>query len=825
MLPARPPRVVRGAQLFLAVFAANAALAWIGYSDAFRLSGVAVVWPPSGFMLAALVLTPRRDWPIALTAGFLANLIVDLNEQAPLSRALAGSAANLLEAAVVSLVLIRLTGSHISLTTVKQAVALAVGAAMISNAVTAVAGALVLVLGWSTPFWRGWFVWWVGDGLGMLLVAPVVLVWHAVMRRPIRAHWKPLAETFTLLVLLAFITQVLMGAVPDHQTFRLDPYIILPLLVGIAVRCGLQGSVLATLVVAGITLWNAAHGHGPFADPSLSVANRVLEIYVYLAVLALSALFASAVMHERRVAETEVLHQATRATLSAESRDQLAAILHAAADFVTIGTPEGPPAYLNPAIRAALGIGPDEHVESLLPFRPPGFLEFLESTIVPSALTAGSWSGETEYVARGGARIPVLQTSVVHRGPDGRLAFISTIAHDISARRRMEDVLRQSQKMEAVGQLAGGIAHDFNNLLTAILGYADLLVDEPLPTDEQRTAAVEIRAASLRAASLTRQLLAFGRQQVLQPRVTRLSRVVAELLPMLRRLLGEHIDIRDLSAEADRPIFADVTQLEQIVLNLAINSGDAMEQGGTLGIRTGTVDLSEPLDASHLEVPPGRYAFLEVIDSGHGMDEDTRRRLFDPFFTTKPTGRGTGLGLATVYGIVKQMRGGIWVYSEPGRGTTFRVYFPVLRGGQGVSAPDPVAPAAVVGGTETLLLVEDEPGVRNFARRMLERYGYRVLVAANPAEARTIAEAGDEIALVLTDIRMPGGNGPELVEALRRTRPGLPALFMSGYSDLPEAAGTSPDPSHFLPKPFAGADLAAKVRAILDEDTEQPAGA
>jgi CheY-like chemotaxis protein len=316
-------------------------------------------------------------------------------------------------------------------------------------------------------------------------------------------------------------------------------------------------------------------------------------------------------------------------------------------------------------------------------------------------------------------------------------------------------------------------------------------------------------------------LLAFGRQQVLQPRVTPLSRVVDELLPMLRRLVSERIDIRRASDGADESIFADVTQLEQIVLNLTINASDAMSGGGTLVLRTGAVDLEEPLDASHLQVAPGRYAFLEVKDTGEGMDAETHRRIFEPFFTTKPSGGGTGLGLSTVYGIVKQMRGGIWVYSEPGSGSTFRIYLPRHDGDpRGEPKEAAAAPPPVVGGTETLLLVEDENAVRTFARRMLERYGYRVLSAANPSDALALcSDPGLEIDLVLTDVRMPGGTGPELVDTLQRQRPALRAMFMSGYNDLPDALTGAPgDPRYFLAKPFAGAELAAKVRAILDEE-------
>ena len=384
--------------------------------------------------------------------------------------------------------------------------------------------------------------------------------------------------------------------------------------------------------------------------------------------------------------------------------------------------------------------------------------------------------------------------------------------------RLLEGQLRQSQKMDAIGQLAGGVAHDFNNVLTAIMGYAELLLAEPALTEDQREDVSQIRAAGERAASLTQQLLAFSRHQVRQPRVVRISEVVTNLLPMLRRILGEHIEIAASEDERDPPVFGDVTQLEQIVLNLAINAGDAMAGGGVLTLRTGHADLDEAFAGSHFDVVPGTYSTLEVIDTGAGMDETTRARIFEPFFTTKPLGRGTGLGLSTVYGIVKQMRGTIWVYSEPGAGSTFRLYFPrhveaAATAGEGTGTPQQVA-----GGHETVLVVEDEAPVRAFVARVLEHYGYQVLSTANPAEALRTAGQNAHISIVVTDIRMPGGTGPDLVAALRRRDPALRALFMSGYSDIAVlAANGDPDDRHFLAKPFSAADLAAKVRGALDE--------
>jgi PAS domain S-box-containing protein len=391
------------------------------------------------------------------------------------------------------------------------------------------------------------------------------------------------------------------------------------------------------------------------------------------------------------------------------------------------------------------------------------------------------------------------------------------VARDISERRELEERLRQSQKLEAIGQLAGGVAHDFNNLLLVIAGNAELLIrdvtgGDPAPVD--RASLEEIQKAAERAASLTRQLLAFSRTQALQSSAINLPQLITDLLPMLRRVITEHIEVVVRGGDEIRPVLGDRGQLQQVMLNLAVNARDAMPGGGRLTIRTTTEWLDHATLAG--EALPGPYVVLEVSDTGIGMDEATRARIFEPFFTTKPVGQGTGLGLATVYGIVKQMAGTIRVASEPGRGTTFRVYFPETRIREAAMSQGPRV-AAQLAGTETILLVEDDAAVRAFLKELLEKHGYRVLQAEHQAAALARVQAhADPIHLIITDVVMPGGTGPELVRALAQLRPGVPALYISGYADaVLQQEAAPPKASEFLQKPFSSDDLLVRVRQLV----------
>jgi len=405
------------------------------------------------------------------------------------------------------------------------------------------------------------------------------------------------------------------------------------------------------------------------------------------------------------------------------------------------------------------------------------------------------------------------------RDAEGRVTGILTLIQDVTDVKRLEQQFFQAQKMEAVGRLAGGVAHDFNNLLTAILGSTDLLL-ESLPADHPgREEAVETRKAALRAADLTRQLLAFSRQQVLAPRVLDLNEVVANMDRMLQRLIGEDVELRTVLARDLGAVRADPGQLEQVIVNLAVNARDAMPHGGSLTIETANVALAEAYMAAHSVVEPGSYVLLAVSDTGSGMDAAVQARVFEPFFTTKPKGQGTGLGLATVYGIVKQSGGYIWLYSELGRGTTFKVYLPRIDAPVESTRPAPVIPASLRG-SEAILLVEDQEEVRKLVRRMLEGRGYRVLVAASGHEALRLAEQqAGAIHLLVTDVVMPGMSGREVALLLAPTHPTMKVLYLSGYTDESVVRHGILEPGvAFLQKPFTAETLARKVREVLDSD-------
>ena len=402
---------------------------------------------------------------------------------------------------------------------------------------------------------------------------------------------------------------------------------------------------------------------------------------------------------------------------------------------------------------------------------------------------------------------------------DPSVAAIVNNYRDVTDRRILEEQVVLSKKMEAIGRLAGGVAHDFNNILTAIGGYTDLLLADLPPDDHRRHDVEEIYQAAQRAAGLTQQLLAFSRRQVLQPKVIDLNALVPEIEKMLRRLIGEDILFTTVLHPHLGNVRADPGQIEQVIVNLAVNARDAMPDGGRLTIETRNVELDAEYAVDHPTVKPGPYVMLAVTDSGVGMDEETKSRIFEPFFTTKVRGKGTGLGLATVYGIVQQTGGHIWPYSEPGRGTTMRVYLPrVDAPADVIDHPSDPAPETLRG-SETILVVEDEAPVRAVTRQLLERNGYTVLEAPDGAAALALVDgaAGSrDIDLLLTDVIMPGMSGRELADKLKARRPNVRVLFMSGYTDDAVVRHGMLEPGlAYLEKPFRPPVLLKKVRGVL----------
>jgi PAS domain S-box-containing protein len=510
--------------------------------------------------------------------------------------------------------------------------------------------------------------------------------------------------------------------------------------------------------------------------------------------------------------------EAEKARVEAENKYRTLVEQVAAISYIAELGMNGQWHYVSPQIEAITGYTQDEWLANSrdwarhVPSEDHAVIEAAE------ALSERGERFQAEYriVRKDGSVIWVSDTAVVVAG-SGTHPVMEGIIVDITERKLLENQLQQSRRMEAVGRLAGGIAHDFNNLLTIVKGYAELALQRTGVQQELRADVQQIENAAERASTLIRQLLAFSRRQVLQPKIIDLNAIVLGLDKLLGRLMGEHIEMVTRCAANVGHVKADPAQIEQVIMNLVVNARDAMPKGGRLTVETVNVDLDSTYARDHVTVKPGPYVMLAVSDSGIGMSPETVAHIFEPFYTTKESGQGTGLGLSTVYGIVKQSGGYIWVYSEPGKGTTFKVYLPRVAE-QVESKPQPAEIPAAGRGSETILLVEDEEAVRELASRILSAKGYSVVAAKSTAEAQQFAEKHrGEIHLLLTDIIMPGTSGRELARRITRRHPRTRVLYMSGYTDNVLAQGGVLEAGlSFLQKPFTPGALAQKVRDVLD---------
>ncbi len=501
-----------------------------------------------------------------------------------------------------------------------------------------------------------------------------------------------------------------------------------------------------------------------------------------------------------------------------ESRDAiLVSAVEQTADWIMVTDTDGKIIYVNPAFERVTGYSGAEVLGQSPRVLKSGkqdrsFYEKMWRTVLAGEV----WRGELVNRRKDGSLFTVEHCITPVKDSSGAITHFVAVSQDITARKDLEAQLRQAQKMEAVGRLAGGVAHDFNNLLTVISGRAHILLNRLGQDDSLRRDAELIGKTAERAAGLTRQLLAFSRQQVLQPKLLDLNAIVADAAAILQRLIGEDIRLETAPGLALWRVEADPTQIEQIIMNLAVNARDAMPDGGRLTIETANVEVNEAEAASHPEASPGPHVLLSVRDTGLGMDAETLSHMFEPFFTTKEPGKGTGLGLATVYGIVRQSGGHIRVSSEIGRGTTFRIFLP-RAGGAGAGAGPQEAWEEAARGSETILLVEDDDAVRELAREVLESRGYKVLEARHGREAIQTAERHQgRIDLLVTDVVMPRMRGTELAGELLSRRPEVKVLYMSGYTgDRLGPGDLAGEASGFLQKPFAPDTLSRKVRELL----------
>ena len=518
----------------------------------------------------------------------------------------------------------------------------------------------------------------------------------------------------------------------------------------------------------------------------------------------------------RALMERDMLRERSMAQIALQqSEERYRDLLENANDLIHSYSPDGRILYTNRAWRDALGYTEEE-------------VNRLDVSAVIHPDSRESWSQQIERLMHGepddkaelklvtkDGRAILGEASRTCKFEDGKLAFIRSIIRDITERRQLEEQIRQTAKMEAIGQLAGGVAHDFNNLLTVILGYGQILQETVGATEKEYV--TEILKSSDRAASLTRQLLAFSRRQIMAPQSLDLNLIVANMEKMLRRLIGEHYELATRQQPGLGRVKADPGQVEHVILNLVVNARDAMPDGGKITIETTDVDLDEAYARTHVSVVPGPYVMLAVSDAGMGMDPATMARIFEPFFTTKELGKGTGLGLSTVHGIVKQSSGNVWVYSELGRGSTFKVYLPRVQEPAENTGLAAAAPKSVQG-TETVLLVEDEEAVRSLVRVALQSNGYNVVEAKDAEHGISLLEEFREpIHMLLTDVVMPQMSGKDLAGRLGSLHPETKVLYMSGYTDTAIVRhGVLEASASFIQKPFAPKALLKKVREVLD---------
>jgi PAS domain S-box-containing protein len=799
---------LRDASQVALLAAAYWAAAWIGLHYVTMGHSVSLVWPPAGLGFAALVLAGPRMWPGVTLGAFLANTMTPV----PLSAAAGIALGNTGEALLAALILRRVAGSRPHLEEPRHARALLI-AAGIGALVAAMVGVATLhSTGMLAPsqVLPALATWWAGDMLGLLVVAPVCLSW---VTPPLARDERRVLEVVALVVGTAVAAELglLQGrALPVFQEVEYT-YLLFPFVVWAAVRFGPRGSSLVTLAVVAVTVWHTARGGGPFLVGS---AGRTLfALAFYLLVLAVTGLlFASAVWHVRT--------RATAALRRSEERLRLA--LDAARMGIWYWSVESNVLVWDENLRALYGLAPTQPVGGYQEFLGrvhPDDRQFVSESVDRAIRGGGSLDYEFRILMPDGRVRWIADQGRVERDQEGRPRYLTGVCMDVTDRRNAEEKLRQSHRMESVGRLAGGVAHETNNQMSVVIGAADFILRRPDVPEAVRADVEHIRQAAERTSAVTAQLLAFSRRQFLRPVVLDLSGLVARWESVLRRVMGEDCSVLILSREGIAPVRADPGQLEQALLNLALNARDAMPRGGTLTVEVLPAVVSDEYLARRpgVNIRPGRYVVLAVSDTGHGMDAETLSHAFEPFFTTKGVGHGTGLGLSTVYGIVKQSDGYVWAYSEPGRGSTFKLYLPAVE--RVAPSPEPPAePAASPGRGEQVMVVEDDEGVRWMTRRILADAGYQVLEASDGSSAlELLVQDGAAVRLVVTDVVMPGMSGRELADQVAKLRPGIPVLFTSGYTDGEIVRRGLLEPgAAFVQKPFDPDTIVRIVRQRLD---------
>ena len=803
--------------LFLIYFLAGK----FGLSLAFLNSSASPVWPPTGIALAAALLFGYRIWPAILAGAFMVNLTNNGSVPASLMIALGNCGETLIAAWFAN----RLAGGIKAFDSVAGIARFAL-AATVGPAFSASIGVSALV--WAGLASRGeipavWLTWWSGDFISACMLAPfLILVGRDILKLTpefdLRVKRESVLEGLALGAAVFIVGQLVFGGFMPNPLLNLPtPYLLLPLLIWACLRFGRKTTMACVIVMAGESIYGTLHGYGAFAVQDRNLSLLLLQ--AFLVTISFTSLVLGAVIASRRQARRDLEISENRFRQLAENIREVFYVFDPRTKTI---------AYLSPAFENLWG-APRRKLYS----QPATFLVTVhpeDLAQVKEALVRRAHGEETrdEYriVRPDGSIRWISDHAFPVRDDQGTLRSITGLALDITASRASEEKLRgaeerirQSQKVEAVGRLAGSVAHDFNNLLTAINGYGEVLLSRLEPGDKNRVYVEEIRKAGDRAALVTQQLLAFSRKQTVAPAILDLNNVVTDLQMLLVRLLGENVHFKAELGKGLARIKADAGQIAQVVMNLVLNSRDAMPTGGKLRISTFNAELTGKETDFYLKPQPGSYVGLVIRDSGIGMAPDVKAHLFEPFYTTKEKAQGTGLGLSTVFGCMQQNRGAIRIVSEPDKGTAFFIYFRKDEEDwtQSLRAAETAQSEAETdrkGRSETILVVEDEENVRKLVKHVLSAQGYTVLEASGAREAMYMHENHPgPIHLLLTDIVLSGKSGREIAKEFLELRPGIRVVYMSGYTDDTEfRKELEKSNAQFLGKPFTPTRLLQKVR-------------
>jgi PAS domain S-box-containing protein len=777
---------------------------------------ISLVWPPTGIAMAALTMLGLRYWPAIAIAAYLANAATPV----PLATAAAIAIGNTLEALVAAHLLRRNAGSRPQLDDIRHVRTFLLIAAPLGALCSAVLGSLSL-------WWSGLLpasavplaliIWWIGDLLGALVVAPLLFAWTT---SPEPHVTRRLAEVVVLCVGTVVAGEVGFGGVLGSPVLVQVEYLYLlfPFVIWAALRFGTRGASLMTFTVAAVAVGHTVAGGGPFV--SVTSTKTLLGVASYLVAVAVTGLvLAAAVRWERQ--------QATKAL--AQSQERLRRALDAARMGIWFWSVESGTLTWDDNLRQLYGLEPGEQISTYEEFLARVHPDDRERVVdaVRQVLEAG---GDLDYEFRillpDGRVRWIADHGEIRRNEHGRAISLTGICTDVTEHRVAEERLRQAHRMESVGRLAGGVAHEANNQMSVVLGASSFILRRTDVPEPVRADVEFIQKAAERTAAVTAQLLAFSRRQILKPEVLDLNALVKGWEPVLRRIMGEDCGVVLRLAADLGSVRADPGQLEQVLLNLALNARDAMPLGGRITIETFHSELTPVYIRSKpgASIQAGQYVVLAVTDTGHGMDKATMSHIFEPFFTTKGVGQGTGLGLSMVYGIVKQSDGYIWAYSEPGQGTTFKIYLPMRGGPLSSSRRDSLPGHALAG--ETILVVEDDTAVRHMIARALEEVGYRVLQTGGAEEAvEIVAGTADRISLLLTGTVLPDTSGRELAQRVEESSPGIAVLFTSEYTESEiERRGLLQAGAAFIQKPLTPHTLIRAVQKKLEAARPLPEG-